>query len=76
MAKSRDPKKWADRAKMRADEVARQRDNALLRKEQFKARSIPGVDPYTGHTNLSAMYDNDGNPIHAEPKGYKKFSGH
>ena len=36
MAKGRDPRKSADRAKMRADEVARQRDSKLLREDQFK----------------------------------------
>lgn len=42
--------------------------NANLRKEQFS-----GINPITGHTALSAMYDNDGNPIHSEPKGYTSY---
>lgn len=71
MAKRRDPRRFADRAKMRADDVARQRDNELLRKEQFK--KLDGVNPFTGHTSLSAQYDNDGNPIHVEPKGYTSY---
>ena len=36
MARRRDPRRFADRAKMRADEVARQRDAELRNKEQFK----------------------------------------
>lgn len=49
MAKRRDPRRFADRAKMRADEVARARDNALLRKEQFKSKGNIGMTDSVGN---------------------------
>ena len=73
MARSKDPKKYADRAKMRADKIAWQHDENLLRQEQFKKMK---PNPVTGHTELSAQYDQDGNPIHAEPRGYTTYGGH
>jgi len=73
MAKSRDPRRGADRAKMRGDEFARQQHEHLLRQEQFKEHFLNiKPNPVTGHTELSAQYDNDGNPIHDEPRGYLK----
>jgi hypothetical protein len=55
----------AQRAKRKA-----QTTNGNLSPKQWPAA---GVNPITGHTELSAMYDNDGNAIHPEPKGYTSY---
>ena len=69
----RSERRDADRAKMAADRIAELRHKDLMHREQFKEH-FQTIKPnfYTGHTELSAMYDNDGNPIHDEPKGYLK----
>ena len=48
MAKRRDPRRGADRAKMAADAVARARDNKLLREEQFKPKGNLGMTDSVG----------------------------
>ena len=54
----------AKRAKAKRESI-----NQNLNSVQWR-RTTPGINPVTGHTELSAMYDNDGNPIHDEPRGY------
>lgn len=57
----------AQRAKRKRESI-----NQNLNSAQWPSASprISGVNPITGHTELSAQYDNDGNQIHPEPRGY------
>lgn len=65
--------RWAHR-KIRASQRAKQMKKAQKYNPNLNSSQWPkpGINPVTGHTELSAMYDNDGNPIHDEPKGYFK----
>ena len=58
--------------KIRAAQRAKAKRESLNQNlNSVQWRNLPaGVNPVTGHTELSAQYDNDGNPIHHEPKGY------
>lgn len=49
MAKRKDPRRGADRAKMAADAVARARDNKMLREEQFKPKGNIGMTDRVGN---------------------------
>ena len=49
MAKRKDPRRGADRAKMAADAVARARDSKLLREEQFKPKGNIGMTDRVGN---------------------------
>lgn len=63
--------RWAGR-KIRASQRAKKKSQAVnpnLNKKQWPSA---GINPITGHTELSAMYDNDGNALHDEPRGYLK----
>lgn len=52
---------------------ANQKKKAKAAKKQGQTKTNLGRQ---FDTPLSRMYDNDGNPVEREPKGYTPFGGH
>lgn len=52
---------------------------AISKAQLAAAKKAKKVKPASGApvaTNLSLQYDNDGNPVEHEPKGYTSTGGH
>lgn len=58
--------------KIRAAQRAKKKSPTMNQNLNSQQWPTAGINPVTGHTELSASYDNDGVAIHDEPRGYLK----